>query len=165
MDVIVDTNVPITANGDAPQASADCRETCISWIAEIMQSKYMLRLDNYWHILGEYEGQLRSAGQPGVGDAFLKWVLNNQLNPARCRLVPITPLDGNGQSPFAEFPSDPALAGFDPDDHKFVAVALAGQVRARILNATDSDWWDYRVPLEANGIQIEFLCPDAMAAR
>ena len=58
-----------------------------------------------------------------------------------------------------------ALAGVDRDDHKFVAVALANQVMSRILNATDSDWWDYRVPLEANGIQIEFLCPDAMAAR
>ena len=130
-----------------------------------MQSKYILRLDNDWHILGEYEGQLRSEGQPGVGDAFLKWVLNNRSNPARCRLVPITRLDGNGRCTFAEFPSDPALDDFDRDDHKFVAVALAGQVRAQILNATDRDWREYRVPLETNGVQIEFLCPDAMAAR
>ena len=165
MDVIVDTNVPITANGDACHTSTECEEKCIGWIEEIMQSKYILRLDNDWHILGEYEGQLRSEGQPGVGDAFLKWVLNNRSNPAKCRLVPITPLDGNSQSPFAEFPSDASLARFDRDDHKFVAVALATQVMSRILNATDRDWWVYRVPLEANGVQIEFLCPDAMAAR
>lgn len=165
MDVIVDTNVPITANGDAPQASTECKTKCIDWIEKIIQSHYILRLDDGWHILDEYERRLRSEGQPGVGDRLLRWVLINRPNPARCRLVPITPLDGNGPSPFAEFPSDPALAGFDPDDHKFVAVALADQAKAPILNATDRDWWEYRIPLEANGVQIEFLCADAMTGR
>ena len=162
MDVVVDTNVPVTANGKATKASTKCMENCIGLIGDILRSKYILRLDDDWHILGEYEDNMRSEGQPGVGDRFLLWTLRNRSNPARCRLVRITTQDIYGQSPFVEFPTDSALAGFDPDDHKFVAVALANQAESRILNATDRDWWEYRRPLEANSIQIEFLCPDAM---
>ena len=77
--------------------------------------------------------------------------------------MPITFQDIFGQSPFAEFPTDPALAGFDREDHKFAAVALAHQPGARVLNATDEDWWEYRKALEANGVQIEFLCLDDFA--
>ena len=162
MLLIVDTNVPKTANGDQGQASSQCIDNCVRWIEEILLNRHTLCLDDDWHILEEYEKQLHSDGLPGAGNRFLRWVHLNWTNGARCRLVQITPQDIFGQSPFAEFPSDPAIAGFDLDDHKFVAVALANREVAPILNATDRDWWEYRSQLNANGVQIEFLCPDAM---
>ena len=39
-------------------------------------------------------------------------------------MVPITPLDEN-ETDFEEFPTDDALSDFDPDDRKFIAVAVA----------------------------------------
>lgn len=165
MDLAVDTNVPVAANGDASHASGECVDKCVGWIDEIFQDKHIICLDDDWHILQEYSAQLRSEGQPGVGDGFLRWVLVNRTNPARCKLVSITFQDIFGQSPFSEFPTDPALAGFDRDDHKFAAVALAHQPGALVLNATDRDWWEYRKPLKANGVQIEFLCLDDLVGR
>lgn len=99
---------------------------------------------------------LRSEGQPGPGDAFLKWVLTNRSNPQRCALVSLTP---QGDS-FLEFPNDPDLEGFDPSDHKFAAVAHAHPDHPPVLNATDSDWWHYREALACHGVRVEFVCPD-----
>ena len=100
--------------------------------------------------------QLRSTGQPGVGDAFLRAVLTRRADPSWCTLVPITPHAERG---FEEYPEDPDLASFDPSDRKFVAVALAGPQPAGVLNAVESDWWDHREALERNGVHVEFLCP------
>jgi hypothetical protein len=63
---------------------------------------------------------------------------------------------------FEEYPDDPDIAAFDPSDHKFVAVALAGPQPAVVLNAVDTDWWEHRAALTRNKVNIEFLCPDAM---
>lgn len=93
-----------------------------------------------------------------VGDAFLKWLWSNQANPERCQQVAITPIEDDPMD-FAEFPADPALAGFDRSDRKFVAVAVGSGREPAILNATNSDWWDCRGTLGANGIRLEFLCP------
>lgn len=63
---------------------------------------------------------------------------------------------------FREFPDDPELAGFDWDDRKFVAVALAVGADPAILNASDTDWWLGREGLERHGVQVVFLCPELM---
>lgn len=162
MRFIVDTNVPKTANGEAsPQASSICVRICVVRLSEIQQ-RHTLVLDDRWLIIKEYIGQLRSSGQPGVGDAFLKWVLTNQANPTRCECIPITPTEDG--SSFVEFPQDPALSGFDPSDHKFVVVALAHtEAPIPILNAVDTDWWHYRVALASNGVEVDFLCPEVMS--
>ena len=155
MNVIVDTNVPIVANTGAVQASVRCVTNCSERLAEIKR-EHTLVLDDGWHILGEYMNNLRSTGQPGVGDAFLKWVLTNRGSPLRCELVRITP---QGES-FAEFPADPELAEFDLSDRKFVAVAIVHPEHPPVLNATDSDWWHYREALERHGVSVDFVCPD-----
>ena len=117
-----------------------------------------LVIDDGWEILSEYMANLRSQGQPGPGDAFLKWVLTNYPNSDRCIRVSIC---RDEQFGYAEFPTDPDLAGFDLSDRKFVAVAVAHPEHPPILNATDSDWWHYRDALGRHGIQIKFVCPDA----
>ncbi|MBW4552647.1 MAG: hypothetical protein KME35_16290 [Aphanocapsa sp. GSE-SYN-MK-11-07L] len=161
MFVVVDTNVLIVANGRAtPQANPTCVTNCVRRLQSI-RNQEVLVIDDGWHILSEYRRKVSPSGQPGVGDAFLKWVLTNQKNPNRCVDVSITPIPG--EESFVEFPSDVELANFDRSDRKFVAVALTHPAKPPILNAVDSDWRDFYQPLARNGVQIEFLCPEILA--
>ena len=159
MYVIADTNVPIVANGKSPQASPDCVINCVRRLMQIQQNEILV-LDDRWLIIQEYQKNLSSSGQPGVGDAFLKWVLTNQYNPKRCQRIQITEIS---EYNFAEFPNDPNLAGFDLSDRKFVAVAIAHPQKPPILNAVDSDWRDFRNQLASHGVQVEFICLDLLS--
>ena len=154
--IVVDTNVVVVANGRSEQASSDCVETCGERLEEIMRGEIKLVLDNRWIILREYMQNLRSNGAD-VGDRFLGWLLVNK--DERCDLVPITPIDGS-ENEFEEFPDDPALDGFDPDDRKFIAVACAHLEKPPILQAVDSQWLDFRNAFRQNGVTVEFICED-----
>jgi hypothetical protein len=160
---VMDTNVAVVANGRAPQAGDTCVEACIAALIEIRERQRML-LDDEGSILDEYRRQLSPSGQPGPGDAFFKWLWDNQGNPEHCHLVPVTPLDGGGRG-FEEFPDDPDLVRFDPSDRKFVAVALGSGERPPILNASDTDWWEHRNALSRHGIEVRFLCPELMKGK
>ena len=157
--VVVDTNVPMVANGAANHATPDCVLRCVDRL-EIVKKKEKVLLDDGMHILHEYMDNLSMSGQPGFGDMFMKWVWNNQANSKRCQIIPITTLDEKPY--FREFPNDNELEGFDPSDRKFVAVAKESGLDPPIINAADTDWWEYREPLEKNGVRIEFLCPELM---
>jgi len=153
---IVDTNVPIVANGRSHQASRPCVVACQQLIAEFSADRRVLVIDSGWKIIQEYKRHLNQLGQPGISDAFLRWVLTNLANPRRCEQVPITPTtDGRD---FAEFPDDPALAGFDHSDRKFVALSRAHPTHPPIINAVDSDWLHYQDALAAHGVRVENLC-------
>ena len=154
MAVIVDTNVVVVANGRSAQASSDCVETCGEWLEEIMHGEVKLVLDNRWIILREYMQNLRSNGAD-VGDRFLGWLLANK--DERCDLIPITPID-DSENAFEEFPDDPALDSFDSDDRKFIAVAVAHSEKPSILQAVDSQWWDFRDAFRRNGVTVVFIC-------
>ena len=157
MAVIVDTNVAVVANGQSPQASSSCVDTCINRLEGIVRGEEKLVLDNGWIILGEYLRNLRSRGEPGAGDSFLRWILMNKDD--RCDLIHITPLNGS-ENEFEEFPPDPALDGFDPDDRKFIAVALAHLEKPPILQAVDRHWWRLRDILREKGVTVELICED-----
>lgn len=159
MTVIVDTNVALVANGKSEQASEDCEEICINWLVEITNGEIKLALDDERRIIEEYRRKLNPYGQPGVGDAFLKWVETNWTNPKWCELVSITPVDGL-ENEFEEFPTNPALVGFDPDDRKFIAVAIAHPQKPPILQAVDRQWWDFRDAFSRHGVTVEFICED-----
>jgi hypothetical protein len=152
---VVDTNVPLTANqGEDPK----CVLACVGAIRTLMHSGHIV-IDDKFRIINEYKNKLSQSGQPGVGDAFLKWVLTNWTNPERCTRVKITPQPHDSRD-FEEFPSDEALAGFDLADRKFVAVSCAHPERPPILEATDSKWWGLREALEKCGVKVHFLCPE-----
>ena len=118
---MVDTNVPLVANGKAEQADLKCEVACIRNLIQI-QSEQRTLLDDKMLIMGEYRTNLSHSGQPGVGDAFFKWLWENQANEQHCRIVPLTIHSDRG---FVEFPDDARLSSFDLADRKFVAVALA----------------------------------------
>jgi len=158
MRVVVDTNVAVVANGKSEQASEQCVDSCAERLEQIMYGGVNLVLDDDWRILDEYMRNLHSRGDD-IGDRFLAWTLQYRTNPKRCELVPITPVYGL-ENEFREFPDDPALEVFDPDDRKFVAVALAHPDKPPILQATDTQWWDFRDALRRNGVTVEFICED-----
>lgn len=122
---VVDTNVGVVANDRLddrpdPPHRPESITSCVSFLAELMRSG-RVAIDDSWEIIREYQARMRSSGQPGPGDAFLKWVLVNQANSARCHRVGITAITVPGR-----------LAGFDPADGKFIRTALAA-ARTRAL--------------------------------
>lgn len=155
---MVDTNVPVVANRQSPQASAACVHASIEMLERVRAG--LTVIDHSRLILQEYRRNLHLSGQPGAGDAFFKWLWDRQDNSQHCQQVRITPREPDSEVDFAEFPDDPELAGFDPDDRKFVAVARASANRPEVLNAVDSDWWLFRLPLQRHGVRVRFLCPD-----
>ena len=158
IEIIVDTNVPMSANGEATQASEDCAIACRNRLRRIMEEEVLL-LDDEYLIWQEYRNNLDFSGQPGAGDRFFRWLWLNQANEQHCRIIPITP---HPEREFAEFPQDPDLTSLDRSDRKFVAVALASGTAPEILNATDTDWWHHHQALRYHGVNVTFLCPELM---
>jgi hypothetical protein len=71
---VVDTNVMTTAN----RANAGAPETCVVASAKALQAvmaKGHVVIDDGGRIVAEYRANLHAKGQPGPGDAFLKWLL------------------------------------------------------------------------------------------
>jgi hypothetical protein len=52
-----------------------------------------------------------------------------------------------------------AIRGFDIDDHKFFAVAIADGGRPLMYQALDREWWDRRRDLHDAGLSVQFACP------
>ncbi|MBI5562677.1 MAG: hypothetical protein HY894_07510 [Deltaproteobacteria bacterium] len=152
---VVDTNVALVANNKAEQADRECVLACINALGRIIASGGIV-LDDGRLIIAEHMKNLNLKGQPGAGDAFVKRVFDNQANVKVAEQVNITKDVSRG---FMEFPDDPRLAGFDKDDRKFVAAALASRCNPEILNAVDSDWWHNGQALEDCGVKVRFLCP------
>jgi len=154
-EVVVDTNVLLVASRRHAGVSPRCVLACVERLVQV-QRKQRVVIDDAYRILGEYQRKLDANPRKGVGDAFLKWLLQHQANRQRVWRVPLTE---RATDDFAEFP-DPALASeFDPPDRKFVAVAHAHPHKPPVLQATDSMWLRWHDRLCAQGIRVEFLCP------
>lgn len=158
--VIIETNVIAVANEMADHADSECIVSCINSL-EKAKMKQKIVIDSGMLIFEEYFRYAHRSGQPRVGDAFIKWLWDNQANSKRCERVNITPRD-NDPDNFIEFPDYPALNEFDRSDRKFVAVACASNHHPKILNATDSDWCHFKDHLSNYGVFIKFLCPNLM---
>lgn len=155
---VVDTNVPKIANQHInmtaiPVDMLECVLACVEKIQNIIDGKLSLILDEGGEIFAEYRQQLSMSGQPGIGDAFMQWVHDNQWT--KCDRITITKT-GNG---YGEFPDSAELKKFDKSDIKFVAVANAHSTKPPILVAIDRGWWNHKKALKDAGINIEFLCP------
>lgn len=156
--VVIDTNVLIVANTrGADHASSACVVRCVKALEHIKGDGHLI-VDDRWEIVSEYRNQVNPSGQPGVGDAFLKWVLTNLWNAERCTQIRVTSHPSRG---YVEFPDDQALEKFDRSDRKFVAVAIAHGGRPPILNAVDSDWADFSTELHRHGVRVTQLCEGA----
>lgn len=159
MSVVIDTNVLIAANGGSEQVNAQNQLLCIEFLEKVRNENNCVSVDSQHLIFAEYSRYCDHKGQPGVGDAFFKWLFLNQGYDTICEQVNIT-LDDEWD--FVEFPHDNNLNGFDKSDRKFVAVALKSLYNPSIYNATDSDWKIFNRLLAAHGVTIQQLCPDIL---
>ncbi len=160
---LVDTNVAKTANlATQPETGVplDCIAKCVEAIEHVTQNRGLV-MDANDEIFNEYRQQLSMSGQPGVGDAFMKWVHDNRWSLPEVDRIQITP---QGDS-YVEFPEHEDLVDFDLSDRKFVAVANAHPNKPPILQATDSKWWSWKDALAQVGIQVNFLCPEYAKAK
>ena len=151
---VVDTNVGIAANLKA-EVSPECALACVQTIRSITDDGHLV-LDDGDHIFSEYRRHLSLAGQPGVGDAFIRWIHDNRFNTEQCTLVTITPTDDGS---FVEFPSHEGLATFDRSDRKFVTVAAVDSGSTTIRVALDRGWSRHAAALQEAGVLIDFVCP------
>ena len=157
MGEVVDTNVLICANGRDTHADRACRRACARELHSI-RSEGIVYLDDAGHIFQEYRNNLNFSGEPGVGDAFFKFVHENQFSDARVVRVRISPNCDDNRG-FDELPRN----GLDRSDRKFLAVAVVA--RAPIVNATESDWHENQALLDKLQIDIRQLCPHLLRER
>ena len=152
---VVDTNVPIVANGRldpkrSKQPSIDARLRAIGFLERVL-AKGRVLLDTEGDVQAEYHKHLSPRGQPGVGDLFYLTVLQSAPRRIERFSLPKRP-DGE----YADLPQAVIDAGFDPSDRKFAA--LAHQQSTPVANATDSDWLHHRALLRRYGVTVHFVC-------
>lgn len=155
MKIVVDTNVAIAANGRNTHACVKCQLECVEFLEGLTaaHSRRTIYLDDLDLLLNEYKPHLNFHGQPGVGDAFYKFLHDHKYTGKKVSLVSITPNDGP-DSGFDELPVNP----IDPSDRKILAIAVVGG--AKIVNALDSDWHEKRDFVAKMGVQVSQLCPE-----
>jgi len=151
---VVDTNVPIVANGrpapnDRPP-SLDCRIAAVEFLQSLLRSGKVL-VDQDGEIQAEYRRHLNPAGQPGVGDRFYQAVLHSAP-----RLIERVELPKDEGDEYADLPQALIAVNFDPSDRKFAA--LAKRENAPVVNATDSDWLIHIQTIKTCGVEVKFIC-------
>lgn len=152
---IVDTNVPIVANGrpdpdDARPPSFVCRMAALNFLTALVENGKVL-VDDAGAIITEYRRHLNPKGQPGVGDRFYQLIL--QSAPKRVERLPL-PTREDGE--YEDLPQMLIDIGFDPSDRKFAA--MAKRYVTPVYNATDSDWLEDAEVLQLAGIEVRQLC-------
>ena len=152
---VVDTNVPIVANGrsysdNARPPTVDCRTQAVRFLLKLVDRGTVL-LDSDGAIQDEYRRHLNPRGQPGVGDRFYQVVLHSAPH-----LVERVDLPKRADGEYTDMPQDLIDAGFDPSDRKFVA--LARQQNVPVINAIDSDWIEHAAMISALKIDVRNLC-------
>lgn len=155
MNVVVDTNVAIAANGRNTHASLPCQYQCIVFLEELVSlgNRTHIVLDEHGLIFGEYSDYLNYSGAPGVGDIFLKYLHDHMYLGKKIRLVPITQIADEARG-FNELPSN----SVDTSDRKFLAAAVTAN--AKIVNALDTDWHEQIAFVTGLGVNVQQLCPD-----
>lgn len=152
--VVIDTNVLVVANNrSTPSPKPSCIRRSVEFLDQARTG--IIVLDDKFRIMNEYNNNVNDSGQPGAGDAFIKWLYQNMWKEDRCEQVII---NNNIDRGFEEFPNDPALKTFDHSDRKFVAVTLTSKNSPGIAVASDRGWQRHEDALNNNGIRIQFLC-------
>lgn len=155
MNVVVETNVAIAANGRDTHAGLACQYACVDLLEKLtrLKSKYTILLDDCELIVDEYKRHLNYRGQPGIGDAFFKYLHDHKYSGDRVALIRVTQNDDDRRG-FDELPENT----FDKSDRKFLAVAVVGN--GTVFNAMDPDWHEHKNFIAGLGVIVEQLCPE-----
>lgn len=149
MRYVIDTNIPVTANGQNSNAKPECRLCTIDFL-EAMIARGRLILDVAGAVQQEYQTNL-TVGQPGVGNRFLQAFLT-----AASKRIERVNIRKQSDGEYVDFPATASLKKFDRSDRKFAA--LSKKAGAPVANAVDSDWLIFRADLEKEGVKVEFIC-------
>ena len=129
---IIDTNVPIVANGrddgERPVRLA-CREASIEFLLKVVARGCVL-LDALGEIQDEYRPYLNPSGQPGTGDRFYQLIIQRYDRTERIEI------SKRADGEFTDLADEIIDSAFDRSDRKFAA--LSCKVGAPVTNATDS---------------------------
>ena len=158
VNCVVDTNVATTANRMNEGASPACVAASARALQNVMRTGHVY-VDNGGEVVREYCKNLKRSGEPGPGDAFLKWLLQHEWGGQRVTRVPISAKQ-NDPEDFDELPAPVDGTVYDRSDRKFLAVAAAHANRPHILQSFDSKWWGWQASLAKCGVTIHFLCED-----
>ncbi|MBI5659925.1 MAG: hypothetical protein HZC43_10375 [Nitrosomonadales bacterium] len=155
MNVVVDTNVAISANGRNTHAGLACQYACIVFLEELVSpvKRTHIVLDEQELIFTEYSSHLHYKGQPGVGDMFFKYLHDHMYLGKKIRLVPITPIADEARG-FNELPQN----SVDKNDRKFLVAAMVAG--ATVVNALDSGWHRQADFVADLGVSVRQLCPE-----
>src|SRR5690625_6051963 len=88
MKAVIDTNVLLVANEQHSDVSPECIETCIKILMRMKESGVTV-IDDSYLILKEYRNKTSTTPEKGVGDVFLKHLLQNKSNVGRVEQVQI----------------------------------------------------------------------------
>ena len=167
---IVDTNVPLTAAGTNDVASDTCQQRCVQFIDGVLKGEIKVVIDEDNEILFEYGKNVPVLNRSeDLAGQFLIHLYNHQFNSA---FVQRLTLEKNAFGQYADYPdnednwttNDVRCKRFDPDDKKWVALALRFKSEtgsdAPIVNAADRCWIAFAAQLKSVGAALETLCRD-----
>lgn len=155
MNVAVDTNVSIVANGRDTHAGLACQLCCVEFLESVISpnSRSKIWIDATGLIFDEYKRHLNYKGQPGVGDIFFKYLHDHMYMDKKVKIASITPIADEARG-FNELP----VNSVDKSDRMFLAVALTAG--AAIVNALDTDWHEQQEFIANLGVTVRQLCPE-----
>ena len=167
---IVDTNVPLTAAGTNDIASDTCQHRCVQFVDRVLKGEIKVVIDEDNEILFEYGKNVSVLNRSeDIAGQFLIHLYNHQFNSA---FVQRLMLEKNAANQYADYPdnedkwttNDIRCKRFDPDDKKWVALALRFKSEtgsdAPIVNAADRCWIAFAAQLQSVGLALETLCRD-----
>ncbi len=166
---IIDTNVALTASGTNSQASKECQRICISVIRQVLSDEVLVIIDDNNEVLREYRQNIYPDHKGSLAEQFMIHALTNQFFEGRVKRIK---LEKNAFGQYADYPdnddnwttNDVRCKRFDPDDKKWVALALRFKSEtgtdAPIVNAADRCWIAFAAQLQSVGVALEILCRD-----
>lgn len=164
---IFDTNVPLTAAGFNDEASKDCQLRCVILLGKVLSGEIQIVIDARYEVLDEYSRRIHAKYRGSLAEQFMLYMLRFQVMSDRVHCVDLAK---NSDGTYNDYPDNdgdwtseiPRCERFDPDDKKWVALALrfkrdTGE-DASIVNAADRCWLAFEPHLQAAGVKLECLC-------
>lgn len=158
-DHIVDTNVlcaASTIDSDSRFKGTDHvpeeqQRRVLDWLMAFHKdTRRILVLDTAWRMIDEYKRNLGESAENNIGMR----VVYEKMSTARWLDVPC---DAAGRE---QLPQDLDDAHDYRGDRKLIALALADKNNSTIVNACDTDWYDWDSALSTYGIAVEQIIGD-----
>lgn len=153
-DHIIDTNVLLAASTSDPNSSfadtdhvpPDQLSKVLDWLIAFRDDQQRaLVLDCGWHLFSEYKNKLGTDAENNIG---LRVICDKMADG---RFVDV-PCDATGRE---KMPRALDQAFDYRGDRKIIALALADGLKSSIVNACDTDWYDWDAALASEGIVVE----------